>query len=45
MEDKAITKTTGYDSDIDPEGNGYKKQDKSDKIVLTGGKFKLKSSN
>jgi hypothetical protein len=42
MEDKAITKTTGYNSDIDPEGNGYKKQTKTDKIVLTDGKFKLK---
>ncbi len=42
MEDKAITKTTGYDSSIDPEGNGYKKQDKTDKIELSNGKFKLK---
>ncbi|MES2516594.1 MAG: hypothetical protein V4585_00720 [Bacteroidota bacterium] len=41
MEDKATTKATGYDSDIDPEGNGYKKQDKTDKITLTSGKFKL----
>jgi hypothetical protein len=43
MEDKAKTSATGYDSDIDPEGNGYKKQsDKTDKIVLTNGKLKLK---
>ncbi len=42
MEDKAITKASGYDSDIDPEGNGYKKQDKTDTIVLTNGTFKLK---
>ena len=42
MEDKVVTKTTGYDSGIDPEGNGYKRQDKADKIVLSDGKFKLK---
>jgi hypothetical protein len=41
LEDKATTKATGYDSDIDPEGNGYRKQDKTDKIVLTNGKLKL----
>ncbi|MCU0469670.1 MAG: hypothetical protein MUF58_13805 [Arcicella sp.] len=42
MEDKAKTSATGYDSDIDPEGNGYKKQDKNDVIILTNGKFKVK---
>jgi hypothetical protein len=42
MEDKAKTSATGYDSDIDPEGNGYKKQDKTDNIVLINGKLKLK---
>ena len=42
MEDKAITKASGYDSDIDPEGNGYKKQDKTDKIVISNGVAKLK---
>jgi hypothetical protein len=42
MEDKAINKSTGYDSDIDPEGNGYKKQSQTDKIVLSNGKVKLK---
>jgi hypothetical protein len=42
MEDKAVTKASGYDSDIDPEGNGYKKQDKQDQIVISNGSFKLK---
>ena len=42
MEDKVITKTTGYDSDIDPEGRGYKKQAKTDAITISDGKFKLK---
>jgi hypothetical protein len=42
MEDKAITKTTGYDSAIDPEGNGYSKQGKTDTITLSNGSFKLK---
>lgn len=42
MQDKVITKTTGYDSDIDPEGRGYKKQDNTDTIKLTNGKFRLK---
>jgi hypothetical protein len=42
LEDKVVTKTTGYDSDIDPEGNGYRKQDKTDTITLTDGKFRLK---
>ncbi|GAB3041264.1 hypothetical protein [Spirosoma pulveris] len=42
MEDKAITKASGYDSDIDPEGNGYKKQDKQDQIVIKNGLVKLK---
>lgn len=41
-ESKAITKSTGYDSDIDPEGNGYRKTGATDNIVLTNGKFKLK---
>lgn len=44
MEDKVVTKTTGYDSDIDPEGNGYKKQPTADKIVLSDGMFKLKTN-
>ncbi|MBD2755895.1 hypothetical protein [Spirosoma validum] len=42
MEDKVITKTTGYDSDIDPEGNGYKKQAKTDAITVSDARFKLK---
>lgn len=42
MEDKVITKTSGYDSDIDPEGNGYKKQSKEDKIVISDGMVRLK---
>ena len=42
MEDKAITKASGYDSDIDPEGNGYKKQDKKDDVVVTNGKVRIK---
>ncbi|GAB2589843.1 hypothetical protein [Spirosoma areae] len=42
MEDKAITKTTGYDSSIDPEGNGYKKQSQTDTIVLTNGTVTFK---
>ena len=42
MEDKVITKASGYDSDIDPEGNGYKKQDKADKIVIENAVVRLK---
>ncbi|KAB7730028.1 hypothetical protein F5984_12645 [Rudanella paleaurantiibacter] len=42
MEDKVITKASGYDSGIDPEGNGYRRGDKTDQIVLTNGTFMLK---
>lgn len=42
LEDKVITSATGYDSDIDPEGRGYKKQEEKDLITLTSGIFKLK---
>jgi hypothetical protein len=42
IEDKLVTKATGYDQDIDPEGRGYRKQDKIDEIALTEGKVKLK---
>ncbi len=42
LEDKVFTSATGYDSDIDPEGRGYKKLDDKDEIVLSGGVFKLK---
>ena len=40
--DKAKTSATGYDYDIDPEGNGYKRTDKTDRIVLPDGKFRFK---
>jgi hypothetical protein len=42
MEDKAVTGASGYDQNIDPEGNGYKKQKTLDKIALTDGTLKLK---
>lgn len=42
LEDKVFTSATGYDSDIDPEGRGYKKTDAKDEIKLTTGVFKLK---
>jgi hypothetical protein len=42
FKDKAKTSATGFDQDIDPEGNGYKKQDKKDQIMISNGKFKLK---
>ncbi len=42
MEDKAVTGASGYDQNIDPEGNGYKKQKKADTIRLTEGKVRLK---
>ena len=42
VESKVITSATGYDSNIDPEGNGYRKQDKTDTIVLKDGKMRLK---
>jgi hypothetical protein len=45
LTDKAKTSATGYNYDIDPEGNGYKKQDGEDKIEITNGKFKLKFEN
>ncbi|MCU0353048.1 MAG: hypothetical protein MUD08_04800 [Cytophagales bacterium] len=41
MEDKAVTGATGYESDIDPEGRGYKRTDQKDEIVLKDGVFKL----
>ncbi len=44
LKDKGKTSATGYDQDIDPEGNGYRKQDKTDQIVIKNGKFKLKFS-
>lgn len=42
MTDKAVTSATGLDQDIDPEGNGYKKQKETDKIELSRGVVKLK---
>lgn len=42
MKDKAVTNATGFDQDIDPEGNGYKKQKNLDKIELKSGLVKLK---
>lgn len=42
MKDKAVTSATGYDQDIDPEGRGYKKQPKTDTIVLRDGVIRLK---
>ena len=42
MEDKAVTSATGLDQDIDPEGNGYKKQKTTDKIELKNGIVRLK---
>lgn len=42
MEDKAVTKATGYDQDMDPEGWGYKKQKQTDSITITDCKVRLK---
>jgi hypothetical protein len=42
MEDKAVTSATGFDQDIDPEGNGYKKQKNTDKIELKNGIVRIK---
>jgi hypothetical protein len=42
MEDKAVTSASGYDQNIDPEGNGYKLQKNVDTIKLTGGVVRLK---
>lgn len=42
MENKAVTGATGFEQDIDPEGNGYKKQKETDRIVLTEGKVRMR---
>jgi hypothetical protein len=42
MEDKAVTGATGFEQDIDPEGNGYKKQKDTDQIILKDGVVKMK---
>ncbi len=44
VENKIVTSATGYDTNIDPEGNGYKKQDKTDEVVLKDGKMRLKKN-
>lgn len=43
MESKIITQATGFDIGMDPEGNGYRRQDKTDKIILKNGSVKLKA--
>ena len=42
LENKAVTGATGFEQDIDPEGNGYKKQKETDTIVLKDGKVRMK---
>ncbi|MBK6979818.1 MAG: hypothetical protein IPH28_24235 [Cytophagaceae bacterium] len=42
IESKVITQATGFDNNIDPEGNGYKRQDKKDVIELTEGIMRFK---
>jgi len=42
MESKIISKSTGYDWNIDPEGNGYRKLNETDTIKLTEGSMKIK---
>jgi hypothetical protein len=39
--DKGKTKATGYDDDIEPEHNGYKKETNTDAILLTSGRISL----
>ncbi|MGC4020833.1 MAG: hypothetical protein QM734_02250 [Cyclobacteriaceae bacterium] len=41
MMDKGKTKVSGYEMDIDPEHNGYKKESTTDLIVLTKGRVSL----
>src|SRR5687767_14119075 len=41
MENKAVTSATGFEQDIDPEGNGYKKQKDTDRILLSDGKVRM----
>jgi hypothetical protein len=40
--DKARTSATGYEHDIDPEGRGYKREDRKDIILLNEGKMRFK---
>ncbi len=42
LEDKALSKATGFDWNIDPEGNGYKKLKETDTIELSNGKMIVK---
>jgi hypothetical protein len=44
IQDKVVSSATGFDQDMDPEGRGYKKQENTDKIILTGGKMRLKKN-
>jgi hypothetical protein len=41
MIDKGKTKASGYEVDIDPEHNGYKKESETDVIQLTNGRISL----
>ncbi|HTO17198.1 MAG TPA: hypothetical protein VLZ83_15640 [Edaphocola sp.] len=41
-ESKIISKTTGFDWNIDPEGNGYRKEKENDTIKLSEGKMIIK---
>ena len=41
MENKAVTGATGFEQDIDPEGNGYKKQKETDEIILKDGVVRM----
>lgn len=41
MENKAVTGATGFEQDIDPEGNGYKKQKLTDEIILKDGVVRM----
>src|SRR5690554_2139500 len=42
MESKMLSQLTGYDWNIDPEGNGYRKLKETDTINLTEGKMVIK---
>ncbi len=43
IENKVISQATGFDVGMDPEGNGYRRQDKTDKVILKSGVIKLKA--
>jgi hypothetical protein len=42
LEDKVVTEATGWDQNMDPEGRGYKRQDKKDQISIANVRLKLK---